>query len=267
MGSTISQSDWQVDSSEVQGLVNALKNHIRKPNLDYHRRRSTYLLVTAIAIAVLTAVLGTMFSMLRTLILVGGASLTITFLVWSYSERVRDGVTLLTIDWITVLDHGKIIKSRLIQPSNMLVPLYAVKLLYGEDPSKEKPKVEEFEPGPYCGKFLQWHITLPLNSSTVEIWKGFAYDSRFPDQYFVIIGNQYDRKNILRAIKYYLYVKYKYIEGQDYYTELWRGFGAEFMGAAKVEIKLCQERDKIPEKIARGEKIPIPPGPSYDVEI
>ena len=267
MGSAVSQSDWQVDSTEVQSLVNALKNYIRKPNLDYHRRRSTFLLVTAIAIAVVTAVLETMFSMLSLpflLILVGGASLTITFLVWSYSERVRVGVSVLSIDWPAIVDdHRRIIESRLIKPSNMLVVLYAVKLLYGEDPNKEKPKVEEFEPGPYCGRYLRWHITLPLNSSTVEVWKGFKYVGT-PDQYFVIIGNQYDRINILRAFKYYLYTEYNYIEGQDYYTSIDHGYNDYFLGAAKVEMKLCQERDKIPEKIARGEKIPIPPSPPYD---
>jgi len=257
MGSAVSQSDWQVDSTVVQSLVNGLKNHIRKPNLDSHRRRSTYLLVTAIAIAVVTAVLRTMFSMLRTLILVGGALLTIAFLVWSYFERVRVGISLLTIDWVTVVDHGEI------PSTDMLVPLYVVKLLYGEDPNKEKPKVERLAPGPYCGRYLRWHITLPLNSSTVEVWKGFKYVGT-PDQYYVIIGNQYDRINILRAFKYYLYTEYNYIEGQDYYTSIDHGYNDYFLGATKVEMKLCQERDKIPEKIARGEKIPIPPSPPYD---
>jgi hypothetical protein len=241
--------------------VNALKNYIRKPNLEYHRRKSTYLLVAAIAIAVVTAVLETMLSMPSLpflLILVGGASLTVAFLVWSYFESVRVGISLLTIDWVTVFDHGEI------SSTDMLVPLYAVKLLYGEDPNKEKPKVENLAPGPYCGRYLRWHITLPLNSSVINIWEGSKFRPRFPYQFFIIIGNQYDRKNILRAIKYYLYVKYNYIEDQDYYTVWYRGDTPEFLGAAKVEIKLCQEREKIPEKVARGEKIPIPPGPSYD---
>ena len=261
MDSAVSQSNWQVNSSEVQSLVNGLKNHIRRPNLDSHRRRSTYLLVTAIAIAVVTAVLGTMFSMLRTLILVGGALLTIAFLVWSYFERVRVGISLLTIDWFTVVKRGGI------SSTDMLVPLYVVKLLYGEDPNKEKPKVERLAPGPYCGRYLRWHITLPLNSSVIEIWEGSNFRPRFPYQFFIIIGNQYDRKNILRAIKYYLYVRYNYIENEDYYTAWDRGDSPEFLGTAKVEIKLCQEREQLPEKIAKGEKIPIPPGPSYDVEI
>jgi hypothetical protein len=136
---------------------------------------------------------------------------------------------------------------------NLLAPLYAVMILYGQEP--EKIKIEEFEPSPYCGKFLNSRIILPLDGSTVEIWIGRVDYSGF----IIIEGPKHDRINILRAIKYYLYDKYKYAEKYNYDLEGYCTDAADI----GLEMWLCENRDKIPQWIAQGKRIRPPMYHSY----
>jgi hypothetical protein len=248
-----SQLDWQVDMAEVQRLVDALRNYVKKPETKQmhavHRR-------TWIVIAIMAGLLGGIAtyeylfyltsSSLFALIMAVCCALLIFAIV--YGVYVARHPSFNDKGWsvicFSIYPYGA--------PSawELLPPLYAVMTLYGQDP--EKIKIEEFEPDPYCGKFLNSCITLPLDGSTVKIWRG--YISYEHSSFIIIEGPEHVRNDILRAINYYLYVKYNYAEGNNYLVEenciRWADID--------LEMWLCENRDKIPQWIAQGKKITPP---------
>jgi hypothetical protein len=252
-----SQSTWQVDQAEVQRLVDALRNYVKKPEtkqIYVSRRHRWVIIATSIMVALLgglaTYVYMLHLSSLYTLIMAACCALLIFDIVYA-------------IRYISIYGVGLSVICFYIDPRGapsaweLLSPLYAVMTLYGQDP--EKIKIEEFEPGPYCGKFLDSCITLFLDGSTVKIWRG-----HIEHDYFIIIeGPRRVRNDILRAIKYYLYDKYNYAEGYNYFVE---GFVRSFCIASAdigLEMWLCENRDKIPQWIAQGKKIKPPKYHSY----
>jgi hypothetical protein len=248
-----SQSTWQVDQAEVQKLVDALRSYVKKPEPKQiqaaHRR-------TWIVIAIIAGLLGGIAtyeylfyltsSSLFAIIMAVCCALLIFAIVYGvyavkYSRDIGKGWSVICF---SIFPYGA--------PSawELLPPLYAVMTLYGQDP--EKIKIEEFEPGPYCGKFLNSCITLPLDGSTVKIWRG--YISYEHSSFIIIEGPKRVCNDILRAIKYYLYDKYNYAEGNNYLVEEDCIYWADI----RLEMWLCENRDKIPQWIAQGKKITPP---------
>jgi hypothetical protein len=244
-----------VDQAEVQRLVDALRNYVKKPEPKQMRAAQRYRWII-IATAIMAGLLGGIItyeylfyltsSSLFALIMAVCCALLIFAIV--YGVYVARHPSFNDKGWsvicFSIYPYGA--------PSawELLPPLYAVMTLYGQDP--EKIKIEGFEPDPYCGKFLNSCITLPLDGSTVKIWRG-----RIDYDYFIIIeGPEHVRNDILRAINYYLYDKYKYAEGYNYSLGTSCLFGAE--RAIDLEMWLCENRDKIPQWIAQGKKIKVP---------
>jgi uncharacterized membrane protein len=248
-----SQLTWQVDMAEVQRLVDALRNYIKKPETKQIQAARRHIWVT-IATTIMVALLGGLatyvymlhLSSLFALMMAVCCALLIFDIVYAV-RHLSFNIEGWSVICFYIYPQGT--------PStwDLLAPLYAVMTLYGQDP--EKIKIEEFEPGPYCGKFLDSCITLPLDGSAVKIWRGhIEYD------YFIIIeGPRHVRNDILRAIKYYLYDKYNYAEEYNYYVN---GYCTESADIG-LEMRLCENRDKIPQWIAQGKKINPPKYHAY----
>ena len=239
---------WQVDTAEVQRLADALRGYIKKPETKQIQAAQRYRWII-IATSIMVALLGGLATYVYMLHL---SSLFALMMVVCCALLIFDIVY--AIRYISIYGVGRSVICFSIYPYGvpsaweLLPPLYAVMTLYGQDP--EKIKIEGFEPGPYCGRFLNSRITLPLDGSAVKIWRGhIEYD------YFIIIeGPRHVRNDILRAIKYYLYDKYNYAEGNNYLVEVDCIYWADI----RLEMWLCENRDKIPQWIAQGKKITPP---------
>jgi hypothetical protein len=241
-----------VDQAEVQRLVDALRNYIKKPEPKRMRaaHRRTWIVIAIIAgllggIATYEYLFYLTSSSLFALIMAVCCALLIFAIVYG----------VYTVEYLPYIGKGRSViclsfYREVPSVRDLLIPLYAVMILYGQDPAKIK--IEGCEPSPYYGRFLNLHIVLPLDGSTAEVWKG-RIDF---DVLIIIEGSEYIRNDILRAIKYYLYDKYMYAEGYNYSLGTSCLFGAE--GAINLEMWLCKNRDKIPQWIAQGKKIKVP---------
>jgi hypothetical protein len=249
---TTSQLTWQVDQAEVQRLVDALRNYIKKPK---SRSYTTWLHVAHyLARVAMVAIVGLIalasyelaFKISSSFLFAVGASIGSVILAVGFMflaglpPDIGEGMSVISLRYTTL------------KLPDLLAPLYAVMTLYGQDP--EKIKIEEFERGAYCGKFFRCRTVLPLGNSTLEVWIGHIYNDLI-----IIRGLRPDRTNVINAIRYYFYTKYNYVITNDSCAYLW----PDEKRAINLEMWLCKNRDKISEWIAQGKKIEEPQLESY----
>jgi len=160
------------------------------------------------------------------------------------------------------LERDIAIKDDMSNLSILLTPLYAVVLLYGQDPSKIQ--FEKFNIKPYCGCHFCCRIILPLGHSVAEVWLGRVYPEDPVYNVVIIKGKSYERYNILRAVKYYFFTRYNYREYEHYEVNLdgWMRIYDTERRILMEEMRLCekigQDKNKILRWILRGKSIPIP---------
>jgi len=250
-----SQSARLVDQAEVQRLVDALRNYIKKLETRQIRvaHRDTWIVI---ATAIIAGLLGGIVTYEYLFYLTSSSLFALMMAACCALLIFAIAYGVYTVKHLPYISKGRsVICLAFYQEPltvwNLLVPLYAVMILYGQDPAKIK--IEGFEPSPYCGRFLNSRIILPLDDLTAEVWKGHIdYD-----ELIIIEGPEHVRNDILRAVKYYFYDKYKYAEGYDYLL----GASVCLFGAGRaidLEMQLCKNRDKIPIWIAQGKKIKVP---------
>jgi hypothetical protein len=251
-----SQLGWQVDTAEVQRLVDALRNYVKKPETKQMRaaHQRIWIVITIIAgllggkatyeyVFYLTS--SSLIALIMAVIIAVCCALLI-FVVYAAKllpdiGEGGEGMSVISLGHMTL------------KMPDLLIPLYAIMVLYGQEP--EKIKIEEFGSGPYCGKFLRRRMVLPLGSSTLEVWIGHIYNDLI-----IIKGLRTDRTNVINAIRYYFYTKYNYdIINDDSCACLW----PDEKKAINLEMWLCKNRDKIPEWIAQGKRIEKPQLESY----
>lgn len=249
-----SQSTWQVDQAEVQRLVDALRNYVKKPETKQMQaaHRYTWIVIATAIIAGLLGGLTTYIYMLHlsslfALIMAVCCALLIFDIVYGayvvkYLPDNSEGMSILCV------------YHRVVSLLDLLTPLYAVMTLYGQDP--EKIKIEDFEHGQYygkgryCNKYLRYYVSLPLGHSTVEVWLGHIYHDLI-----IIKGLGHDRKNIINTIRYYFLIKYNDVDAEES-DGCW--IWPDEKKAINLEMWLCKNKDKIPQWIAQGKRIKEP---------
>lgn len=131
--------------------------------------------------------------------------------------------------------------------STILSTLFAVMYIYGQTPSDNNVKIEQFKESPYCGSHYRCRIITYLGNRPFEVWIG-----RDIDWFLTVKGHEYDFLVFTQVLFYYFYRKHKYVRGKDIYIS------GRTIDPLQWEMWLCTHQDIVEEKIAKGEYVPTP---------